>query len=302
MSTALILTLALCLDALLGEPRRLWTRLPHPVVLMGRLIDWADKRFNTAGRAGRNGLFLALGLVALGWGAGHLLGALGWGVELALATALLAHRSLVDHVSQVAQALRGSVTEGRRAVARIVGRETAALDGPAVARAAIESAAENASDGIVAPAFWFLIGGLPGLLIYKLVNTADSMIGHRTPRHRAFGAASARLDDLLNLVPARITGLILAALSARLSDWREITDEARRHRSPNAGWAEAAMARAVDTALSGPRIYDGVPTDDPFIHPGGARHPDPARIDAAVAVLWRLWAVLVLGSAGIALF
>jgi adenosylcobinamide-phosphate synthase len=199
---------------------------------------------------------------------------------------------LADHVSAVARALRLSVPEGRRAVAMIVGRDTAAMDGPAVARSAIESGAENFSDGVVAPAFWFAVAGLPGLLAYKLVNTADSMIGHRTPRHESFGWASARLDDLLNLVPARLSALLLWITGPR-GDWRGIVADARLHRSPNAGWPEAAMARVLDVALSGPRSYHGKMRDYPWVHPRGRTAIGAPEIESAVRTLWRAWAILL---------
>jgi adenosylcobinamide-phosphate synthase len=173
----------------------------------------------------------------------------------------------------------------------IVGRDTAAMDEAAIARAAIESAAENLSDGVIAPAFWFAVGGLPGMAIYKAVNTADSMIGHRTPRHRDFGWAAARLDDVLNLVPARLTAfLILAAHGA----WRaapHLRGEARLHRSPNAGWPEAALAPVLDVALAGPRSYEGRMTDFPWVNPEGRRDADADDVDRACAALWRIWAL-----------
>ncbi|PJE30132.1 cobalamin biosynthesis protein [Pseudooceanicola marinus] len=293
MSTALMLTLALLLDALLGEPRWLWSRLAHPAVLAGRLIGWADARFNQGDGRRVKGAALVLGLVLLGWGLGTMIAAFGWLPQVLVAAVLLAQRSLVDHVRAVATGLRQGLPEGRRAVAMIVSRDTAEMTPDAVARSAIESGAENASDGVVAPAFWFLVAGLPGLLIYKLINTADSMIGYRTPRHAAFGWAAARADDLLNLIPARLTALALAVLAGQLRAWPAIRAEARRHRSPNAGWPEAAMARALDVALSGPRRYDGVLRDYPFVHPEGRRHPGPAEIEAACAWLWRLWAALL---------
>ena len=198
----------------------------------------------------------------------------------------------MTHVRAVADGLRMSVTEGRRAVAMIVGRDTADMDGPAIARAAIESAAENFSDGVVAPAFWFAIGGLPGILAYKAINTADSMIGYRTPRHEQFGWAAARLDDLLNLVPARMTALLIWLLSGAPLRWRGAMAEARAHRSPNAGWPEAAMARALDVALSGPRSYYGELRPFAWVHPTGRRKSGPADIDAAVALLWKIWILL----------
>ncbi|MDO9524313.1 MAG: CobD/CbiB family cobalamin biosynthesis protein, partial [Gemmobacter sp.] len=199
----------------------------------------------------------------------------------------------VDHVRAVATALRSSLADGKRAVAQIVGRDTASLDQPAVARAAIESAAENLSDGVIAPAFWFLIAGLPGILIYKAVNTADSMIGHRTPRHEAFGWAAARLDDVLNWVPARLTAGLIALVHGRPDARRVIFRDAPRHRSPNAGWPEAAMAACLGIAVSGPRSYHGQMRDEPFVHPEGRRDAGPHDIDRAVGALWRTWAALL---------
>ena len=292
MNTATTLALALLLDGAFGEPRWLWSSLRHPAVVMGDAIGWADRTFNRGDRRRLRGAltFAALAVAGLVLGAipGQFPG--GWIVELVFAAVLLAQRSLADHVRQVADALRLSDGDGRRAVARIVGRDTAAMDRPAIGRAAIESAAENFSDAVVAPAFWFLVAGLPGLLLYKLTNTADSMIGYRTPRHADFGWAAARFDDLLNWVPARLTAVLIAAIHGVLSDWPGIRRDAGLHRSPNAGWPEAAMARALNTALSGPRSYAGLMQDFPFVHPAGRRDIDPDDIDAAVRALWRAWA------------
>ena len=217
-----------------------------------------------------------------------------------MAAILLAQKSLVQHVEAVGDALRLSLSQGRRAVAMIVGRDTAALDEPAVARAAIESAAENLSDGVIAPAFWFLIGGLPGILIYKITNTADSMIGHRTPRHEEFGWAAARFDDLLNLIPARLTALLIALAHGWL-DPAPILRDAPLHRSPNAGWPEAAMAVVLNVALSGPRSYHGEMREFPWVWPEGRRDIGPDAVDAACAALWRAWALMLAGVAVIAL-
>ena len=301
MDHAAPLALALLLDAALGEPRWLWDRLPHPAVVMGRAVAALDTRMNRGGaRLARGAVALALlcaGALMAGWAVAQL----GWLAETLAAAILLAQRSLADHVRAVARALRLSTGDGRRAVAMIVGRDTAAMDDPAVARAAIESAAENFSDGITAPAVWFLLGGLPGMALYKMVNTADSMIGYRTPRHERFGKPAARLDDLMNLIPARLTALILAALFGCLRDWPAIRAEARRHRSPNAGWPEAAMARGLNVALSGPRAYHGQKRDFPWVHPAGRRDPGPERIEAAVTALWQAWAVLLACAAALAL-
>ncbi len=291
MSTATILVLAMLLDAALGEPRWLWDRVPHPAVLMGRAVGWLDIRLNRVPNRRLRGVAamgaLACGAVVLG----YMLQALGSIVEMLVVAVLLAHRSLVDHVRTVADRLRMSLPEGRRAVGMIVGRDTGELTGPGVARSAIESASENFSDGVIAPAFWFLIGGLPGLLLYKITNTADSMIGYRNEKYAEFGWAAARFDDLLNLIPARLTALLIALSAGMVVQWRSIAADAALHRSPNAGWPEAAMARVLDVALAGPRSYDGTLRDFPFVHPDGAKNIDPTHIDASVHALWRVWGI-----------
>ena len=286
----MILPLAMLLDAALGEPRWLWSRLPHPAVLMGRLIGWCDQRFNAGESRRLKGIAVLVSLLAGAALLGIVITALPTALaDIILLAILLAQRSLVDHVQAVGDALRLSVGDGRRMVARIVGRDTRDMDRPAVARAAIESAAENLSDGVIAPVFWFAVAGLPGLLIYKITNTADSMIGYRTPRHADFGWAAARFDDVLNLIPARLTALLIWAVTGRRG-WRGILRDAPLHRSPNAGWPEAAMAHGLDIALSGPRSYEGEMRDFPFVHADGQRDLTPDHIDAAVRVLWRTWA------------
>ena len=301
--SATLLIPALLLDAALGEPKWLWDRYPHPAVLMGRAIGWMDKRFNQGAQKRLKGTatMAALGLAAitLGWLI-HEIPDFGI-LEIIVAAILLAQKSLVQHVQAVADALRLSTEGGRRAVSMIVGRDTATLDDPAISRAAIESAAENLSDGVIAPAFWFLIAGLPGLMLYKITNTADSMIGHRTPRHEEFGWAAARFDDLLNLIPARLTALLLA-LTHGWTDPRPILRDAPLHRSPNAGWPEAAMAAILNTALSGPRAYHGEMRDYPWVYPEGRRDPGPDQIDAAIGALWRAWGAMLALTALLALF
>lgn len=300
---ALILIPAMLLDALLGEPRWLWDRWPHPAVLMGRAVAVLDARLNRGANRKVRGV-AAVVLLVVGAGIlGNLVAALPFGPvwEMLGGAILLAQRSLADHVQAVGDALRISLADGRRMVARIVGRDTAAMDEPAVSRAAIESAAENLSDGVIAPAFWFLIGGLPGILIYKVVNTADSMIGHRTPRHEQFGWAAARLDDVLNLIPARLSAGLLALAGWRPDAARVVLRDAPRHRSPNAGWPEAAMAVVLGVAVSGPRSYHGRMTDQPFVHPEGRRDAGPDDIDAAVGLLWRVWGLMLALVALIAL-
>ena len=277
-----LLMLALALDAAIGDMGPLFRLLPHPVVAMGAGIGWLDRRLNRDKRSHRarvlRGAFAALVMVALsamaGWGVQELARAVpyGWIIELLLVTSLIAQRSLFDHVRAVARGLSdGGVAGGRAAVRHIVGRDPASLDEHGVARAAIESLAENFADGVVAPVFWYALLGLPGLAAYKCVNTMDSMIGHRTVRHAAFGATAARLDDALNAVPARLAGLLIAlaaifAPKARPARAHKIMwRDAGKHRSPNAGWPEAAMAGALGVALAGPRRYGGAAVPDPWL-------------------------------------
>ena len=284
--------LAMVLDALFGEPKWIWDRIPHPAVVIGRLINWADRQFNHGAMRRTKGAVLLVALVAGGAALGAVIERVLGGLGVVLVGAvLLAQRSLADHVRDVADALRISVEDGRMMVARIVGRDTAEMGEADVARAAIESAAENFSDGVIAPLFWFLVAGLPGLIVYKAVNTADSMVGYRTPRHEEFGWAAARFDDLLNLIPARLTAVLIRIVTGQ-GRWAEIARDARRHRSPNAGWPEAAFARGLDVALAGPRRYHGVLTDDPFVNPAGAREIRPDAVDRAVALLWRVWSLV----------
>lgn len=302
MDIALILFLALCLDALFGEPKWLWDRVPHPAVLMGRAIGWADDTLNDGTHSKRNGILLVVGLVLSGLILGKMITALGWLPQLILTAILLAQKSLVQHVQAVADGLRLSLPEGKRAVSMIVSRDTGPMQENDVTRAAIESAAENLSDGVIAPAFWFLIAGLPGILIYKAINTADSMIGYRTPKHQDFGWAAARLDDLLNWVPARLTALMIALTHNGARNWPDIRADAKKHRSPNAGWPEAAMARALNTALAGPRAYEGEMQNFPFVYPDGRTKIGANDIDAACIALWRTWGLTLALVALISLF
>jgi len=250
----------------------------HPVVWIGALIAALDRRLPRRRRAGVLAMLVvlavsvaptaALAFVLQGFGGVLLLAVLG--------STLLAQRSLDQHVAAVATGLRLGLQQGRAAVSQIVGRDPERLDAAGVARAAIESLAENFSDGVVAPAFWGALLGLPGMAAYKAVNTADSMIGHRTPRHERFGWFAARLDDWLNLVPSRLAALwlLLAALlmpGARSGQaWRAVWRDARRHRSPSAGWPEAAMAGALGLRIAGPRFYHGVASTDGWMGDGRA--------------------------------
>ncbi len=290
-----VLLLAVAIDALIGDPAPVYRRLSHPVTLIGRLVETLDDRLNreTAGPARRRaaGAAAALLLLALSFGLGWLVQAAlrrfggGWIAEALLISIFLAQRSLHDHVAEVARALGAEgLAGGRQAVARIVGRDPESLDEAGVSRAALESLAENLSDGVTAPLFWGLLLGFPGVLAYKAVNTADSMIGHRTPRHLAFGWAAARLDDLLNLIPARLAALILAAAALVLPGCsvkgalRAMRSDAARHRSPNAGWPEAAMAGALGLALAGPRRYGGEVVKDHWMNAGARTSADAGDI------------------------
>lgn len=300
MSGPLCLLLAALLDGLAGEPAWLWSRLPHPAVLMGRAVGALERRLNHGiGRRAKGVLALVIlmaGAGLLGW----LLSLLGPVAEILVTAILLAQRSLADHVGAVAKGLRQGLPEGRYAVSMIVSRDTADMDAPRIARSAIESAAENLSDGVIAPAFWFLVGGLPGILIYKVVNTADSTVGYRTERFEAYGWASARMDDLLNLIPARLTALLIGAAYARLP-WRAIASDARRHKSPNAGWPEATMARVLNVALAGPRSYDGQMRDLAWVNGEAPREIGGTEIEAAVRCLWRTWGLGLVLVSGLAL-
>lgn len=286
--------LAMILDALFGEPRALWDRWPHPAILMGRLIGTVEARFNSGDARRMKGAVSLAVLVFVTFSIFTIFAALpGIGplAEVLIGAALLAQKSLIEHVRAVANALRYSVGEGRGSVAMIVGRDTREMTEAEVARAAIESAAENFSDGFVAPLFWFVLLGLPGLVVYKLVNTADSMIGHRTPRYAAFGWAAARFDDVLNFIPARLSALLIAAAALSTPALRIAIRDAGTHRSPNAGWPEGAMAGALGIALSGPRSYNGQHQDLPWVNPNGLRALGPAQIDQACGLLWRAWGI-----------
>ena len=286
-----ILLVALILDYFIGDPHQIWARFPHPAVLMGRVISWIEGRLNTGGLLRTKGIItiLLLSILALGLGwVIHWLPDFGI-LELILVTILLAHNSLVKHVFDVAEALKISLDAGRTSVARIVGRDVAQLDESNVARAAVESAAENFSDAVVAPVFWYLILGLPGLLFYKMVNTADSMIGHRTERYIAFGYGAAKLDDLINLIPARLCGGLICLVHRSRSSFEIMMTDATLHASPNAGWPEAAMAATLDVSLAGPRSYQGKMSDDSYINPRGRREMNRDDITNAVLVLRKSW-------------
>jgi adenosylcobinamide-phosphate synthase len=284
--------LALALDAAFGWPERLYARIGHPVGGFARVIGACEARWNRPGRSDRARRLAGIATIALvvgiavavaalaEWVAHATLGRWSWVAVAMLAAPALAQRSLDDHVRPVAAALEnGELEAARLAVSRIVGRDTATLDDTGVARAGIESLAESFCDGIAAPLFWLLVLGLPGIWAYKAINTADSLIGHREPRWRAFGWASARIDDLANLAPARIGGVILCIAGG--GGWRTMFADARKHASPNAGWTEAAMAGALRVGLAGPVAYDGVVVAKPWI---GGRFADPRPRDLSRAL------------------
>ena len=261
---AAILLLALAIDWIVGEPDMLWRHLPHPVVVFGRGISVFERRWNMrVGVNGRGRMWRGMAAIVILCGlsavAGWILGYGGPIVSCVVLAILLAARSLDDHIRAVAFALEEGIEPARRAVGMIVGRDTTTLEEGDISRAAIETGAENLSDGVFAPAFWFLVAGLPGLFVYKMVNTADSMIGYRNARYRAFGCAAARIDDAMNLVPARLTALLLVASAIirgrAVTAFRTMVADGRHHASPNAGWPEAAMAGAINVWLAGPRRY-----------------------------------------------
>jgi adenosylcobinamide-phosphate synthase len=280
--------LALLVEGVLGYPQALYAAVGHPVTWIGALIAWCEDAWNhprlSFVRRRFNGILALLVIVvltaavtvglslALAWVSG-IAGAVLLGV---LASMLLAQRSLDEHAIAVAKALEtGGIEAGRQAVQQIVGRDTEGLDEAGIARAAIESVSENFSDGVVAPLFWMVLLGLPGAAVYKAVNTADSMLGHRSERYLAFGWAAARLDDLLNLPASRLAAFwivgaahILRGPASAAAAWSAVRRDARLHRSPNAGWPEAAMAGALRLKLSGPRVYEGIPVNDPWMGDG----------------------------------
>jgi adenosylcobinamide-phosphate synthase len=297
----LTLIIACGIEAVLAYPAMVFRAIGHPVSWIGALIaaldsalNWPDYSFAERRAAG---IVTVLLLLATSLGAGLALELaaraipyLGFALAVVVVAALIAGGNLDQHVRAVASTLRADgLAAGRHSIAKIVGRDPETLDEAAICRAAIESLAENASDGVTAPALWYLIGGLPGMIAYKAINTADSMIGHLTERHRAFGWAAARLDDLVNLPASRLTGLMFIVAAAFVpgasasSAWRVYWRDARHHRSPNAGWPEAAMAGALGLRLAGPRSYGGVVVDDHWMGDGRAE-ATAADIDLALLI------------------
>jgi adenosylcobinamide-phosphate synthase len=317
MSTVELAAAAVLVEAAIGYPTPLYRAIGHPVTWMGRLLGVLENRMNsdiesffTRRRLGVVALailltvclgatFFFLWFVSTGYG--------GLAARILVGTSLIAQRSMYGHVRAVAVALeRDGLAAGRRAVSMIVGRNPDQLDEAGVARAAIESLAENFSDGIVAPVFWMAVAGLPGAVVYKAVNTGDSMIGHRTPRFEAFGWAAARLDDLLNLPASRLSALFIAVAAfftggSLVHAFRAVWRDASHHRSPNAGWPEAAMAGALGLQLAGPRVYGDELLVDAFMG-NGRREATAADIRKALRIFVAACVVQWLVLAAICLF
>jgi adenosylcobinamide-phosphate synthase len=276
----LLAPLALLIERLVGYPPQLFKVIGHPVTWMGALITWLETRLNSGDNRRLKGVAMLALLLLTSLAISLLIVAItrripfGWVLEAVIAASLLAQKELGRAVKAVADKLGLSLESGRVAVSQIVGRDPQVLDEAGVAKAAIESLAESTSDGVVAPLFWLLVGGLPGIVLYKAANTADSMVGHRTDRHAEFGWASARFDDLVNWIPARLTALLIAGASflVRRADpenaWSVALRDAKKHASPNAGWPEAAYAGALGFQLGGPRTYDGEVHDLPSFGDG----------------------------------
>jgi adenosylcobinamide-phosphate synthase len=276
--------LALLIERLFGYPRQLYDRISHPVEWIGTILAKLETLLYEpeveALQARLRGLAALLVLLFIVVLPSVLIGSFlstfkfGWIIEALLATALIAQHSLYEHVCAVGRGLDTSLIEGRKAVAKIVGRDPAALDESGVVKGALESLAENTSDGIVAPLFWYVLLGLPGIVAYKAINTADSMIGHKSERYIYFGWAAARLDDFINLPASRITGLLFVSAAAwndsergklaMQAMWRD----ASKHQSPNAGWPESALAASLGVKFGGPRSYAGTRVDLPWMGEG----------------------------------
>jgi adenosylcobinamide-phosphate synthase len=312
-----IVVAALGFDALIGDPDWLWRRLGHPVALIGALIGVLDSGLNREDRSQQQrklaGIASTAAMVAVSVAVGVLVQTtvqrlpMGNIMLAVIASIFIAQRSLYQHVAGVRSAFaEGGLAGARKAVARIVGRDPEQLDEAGVCRAAIESCAENFSDGVVAPVFWLALLGLPGLIAYKTINTADSMIGHRTERYKSYGWAAARLDDLVNLVPARLSALLLAGAAPIVggtisNSLKVVKCDASKHRSPNAGWPESAMAGALGVALAGPRHYATHMVEDPFLNAEATRPAVPDDIGRALDLYAAACVIEAAGYAALAL-
>jgi adenosylcobinamide-phosphate synthase len=306
-------TVAVFVERFTGYPTGLQRVIGHPVQWIGAFIDWLDTTLNSRPqdeiegilRGGAAVVFLLLATALPAYIVQDILNRLpgGWMVNAVLATAFIAQKSMRDHVRDVSHALSSSIHEARMAVAKIVGRDTRELDESGIAKAALESLAENTADGIVAPVFWYAMLGLPGLVAYKAINTADSMIGHKSERHLFFGFCAAKLDDLINLPASRLTALFFAAAAALKSPeaakqaLHSAWHDAGKHKSPNAGWPEAAMAGALGLKFGGPRVYEDGLVDLPWM---GHDRESMTRADITTGLqlydrsLWVMFAVLAL--------
>ena len=312
-----IVIAALAFDALIGDPDWLWRRPGHPVAWIGALIGVLDRGLNREDRSQQQrktaGITGTAAMVVLSAAAGILVQTtvqqlpMGNLAVALIASIFIAQRSLYQHVARVRSAFaEGGLAGARKAVAMIVGRDPEQLDEAGICRAAIESCAENFSDGVVAPVFWLALLGLPGLIAYKTINTADSMIGHRSERYESFGWAAARLDDLVNLIPTRLSALLLASTApiaggAISTSLRVAGRDASRHRSPNAGWPESAMAGALGVALAGPRRYATHMVEDPFLNAEATSQIVPDDIGRALDLYAAACVIEAAGYAALAL-
>ncbi|MEP6065759.1 MAG: adenosylcobinamide-phosphate synthase CbiB [Paracoccaceae bacterium] len=308
MTFASMMFVGFVIDVILGWPNMLFARIGHPVTWIGHLITVLENRLNTGSENQRRFagaicvvtvlVIVTLPAVLIQWTLSD--GPIGLILGGILAWPMFAVRSMHDHVRAVAVPLaHGDVASARAAVAMIVGRDPSKLGENGIARASIESLAENTSDGVIAPVFWGVVAGLPGLVAYKAINTMDSMIGHRSDRYEHFGKTAARLDDVVNLPASRLSAVLFAASRPKTiaKSWSVIKNDAHKHRSPNAGWPESAVAGALDIRLSGPRIYEDRIADEPWLNPGA---PDPKAPDVHRALsLYRTTMVLTVLALGL---
>lgn len=297
MNVALPLLVGVLMDCALGDPMG----LPHPIVGYGRLISFFEHRWNCGQYRKLKGMFMTVLLVAgvtvVVWGVLVMARAVSVWLEVVLSAVLvfycLAGKTLIDEVRAVFRETDISLVRGRKQVARIVGRDTSELTAQEVRIAALETLAENLSDGVVAPLFWYMVAGVPGMMAYKMVNTLDSMVGYKNERYRDFGCFAARLDDVANYIPARLTALLMVLVSGRWSLFAFVRRYGRKHASPNSGYPESALAGILDCRFGGPHVYFGQVVDKPWIGEN-CRAVNTADMQVAVAVNRRVEAVLLL--------
>ncbi len=283
LMSILPLLLGYLLDLIFGDPER----LPHPIVWFGKMISWGEHRLNRGQHRMAKGAVMSVAYILLVffvlWGLIRLIpNAILWGVlNTIIIFYCLAGTTLIREVRNVFLALDESLEAGRKQVARIVGRDTSELTAQEVRTAALETLAENLSDGVIAPLFWLAVLGVPGMVAYKMVNTLDSMIGYRTERYKDFGCWAARIDDIANYIPARLTAVLMVIASGKLSLLKFVWRNGRKHASPNSGYPEAALAGALDCRFGGPHYYFGELFDKPFI---GENERDLTTADMLKAV------------------